>query len=72
MSIDWGTWREVGMAAKLFEANPKVGLELYERTTIPPKAGADAFARVLSSRNKRVIVVPFDLTRQMESSAEGT
>ena len=32
---------------------------------------ADAFARVLSSRNKRVIVVPFDLTRQIESLLKG-
>ena len=66
VSIDWGPWRELGMAAKLFESNPKVDLELYRRTTISPKAGADAFARVLSSRNKRVIVVPFNLIRQTE------
>ena len=66
VSIDWGAWRDLGMAAKLFESNPKTDLEAYRRTTISPEAGADAFARVLSSRNKRVIVVPFNLTRHME------
>ena len=60
------------MAAKLFESNPKADSQLYRQATIPPKAGADAFARVLSSRNKRVIVVPFDLSRRMEFSTEGT
>ena len=72
VSIDWGPWREVGMAAKLFESNPETDSQLYRRTTIPPKAGADAFARVLGSRNKRVIVVPFNLTRQAELVLKGS
>ena len=71
VSVNWGPWRDLGMAAKLFEANPKTDLEDYRRTTISPQAGAEAFARVLSSRNKRVIVVPFDLVRHVELLLKG-
>jgi hypothetical protein len=59
------------MAAKLFEANPKTDLQVYRRMTISPQAGAEAFARVLSSRNERVIVVPFNLVRHVELLLKG-
>ena len=71
VSVNWGPWRDLGMAAKLFEANPKTDLQVYRRTTISPQAGAEAFARVLSSRNKRVIVVPFNLVRHVELLLKG-
>ena len=71
VSVDWGPWRDLGMAAKLFESNRKVDPQVYRRATIPPKAGADAFARVLGSRNKRIVVVPFNLTRHVELLLKG-
>ena len=71
VSIDWGPWRDIGMAAKFFESNARADPEVYQRTTIPPKAGADAFARVLGSRNKRVIVVPFNLTQYLDLLRKG-
>jgi NAD(P)-dependent dehydrogenase (short-subunit alcohol dehydrogenase family) len=71
VSVNWGTWRDLGMAARLFEANPKTDLEVYRQTTISPQAGTEAFARVLSSRNKRVIVVPFDIVRHLELLLKG-
>jgi acyl transferase domain-containing protein len=66
VSIDWGPWRDVGMAAKLFQSNPKTDLQQYRRATIPPQSGADAFARALASRNTRVVVVPFNLAQHVE------
>jgi phthiocerol/phenolphthiocerol synthesis type-I polyketide synthase E len=71
VSVNWGTWRDLGMAARLFEANPKTDVEVYRQTTISPQAGTEAFARVLSSRNKRVIVVPFDIVRHLELLLKG-
>jgi hypothetical protein len=71
VSVDWGPWRDVGMAAKLFESSPKTDSQVYRRTTISPKAAADAFARALGSRNKRVIVVPFNLARHLELLLKG-
>ena len=71
VSIDWGPWRDLGMAAKLNESNPRTDTQIYRQATIAPEAGANAFARVLGSRNKRVVVVPFNLTRHMESLLKG-
>lgn len=66
-SIDWGPWRDVGMAAKLFESNPKSDLQQYRRTTISPKSGAEAFGRALGLRNSRVVIVPFNLIQHAGS-----
>jgi NAD(P)-dependent dehydrogenase (short-subunit alcohol dehydrogenase family) len=66
VSIDWGPWRDVGMAAKLFQTNSKTNLQQYQRATIPPQLGAEAFARALGSRNTRVVVVPFNLAQHVE------
>src|SRR5689334_11912003 len=71
VSIDWGPWREIGMAAKLSEKTAKIEAQSYREATIAPEAGIDAFARVLSARNKRVVVVPFNLSRHVELLVKG-
>ena len=65
ISINWGPWRERGMAARLHADQQS---EAYRRMTIGPMEGADTFARVLNSQHKRAIVVPFNLISQYELS----
>jgi acyl carrier protein len=62
VSLDWGPWREIGMAAKLVvpEAQRKER-EALLRLAITPEAGIEAFAQALASRRKRLVLTSFDL-----------
>jgi acyl carrier protein len=67
VAMDWGPWRDVGMAARLVVPEPqRKAREAFLRSAIPPASGVDAFARVLSSRRSRVIIAPFDLSHSSE------
>jgi phthiocerol/phenolphthiocerol synthesis type-I polyketide synthase E len=64
VAVDWGAWRDVGMAARL--AVPDANREQWQafmETAIAPADGVEAFARVLASRRRRVVIVPYDLIR---------
>jgi acyl carrier protein len=60
LAIDYSAWRDVGLAAALFEGRPEAREE-FLRWAIPPETGADALARALASGRSRVIVSPFDV-----------
>ena len=70
VSIDWGTWREVGMAAKLFESNPDwlTALSANDHTA---KSRSRRFCAGARLAEQTVIVVPFNLTRQVELLLKG-
>ena len=70
VSIDWGPWRDLGMAAGLARSDGRATSEAYRRITIPPDSGAEIFARALAARNTRVVVVPYDLTQNSQPTSE--
>ena len=67
ISINWGAWREVGMAANLvLHQAMRSQHETSLRTAIPTEAGVEAFLRILGSGHERVAVTTFDLTAASE------
>jgi len=67
-AINFGPWRDVGMAARIFEKSDdrRGASEEFRQAAIPPAAGAEAFERILLSRRSHVIVARQDLPRAME------
>jgi acyl transferase domain-containing protein len=67
VTVDWGAWREVGMAANLPVAE---GLRSqwaeHLAGAIPPQAGVEALVRVLASRRRAVVVETYDVLRAHE------
>jgi acyl transferase domain-containing protein len=61
VSINWGAWRDVGMAAHLeVPAARKAEWQKFVAAGIPPEMGVEAFTRAVSSRRRRVIVEAHD------------
>jgi phthiocerol/phenolphthiocerol synthesis type-I polyketide synthase E len=62
VALDWGAWRDVGMAANL-EVAPahRAAWQAYVEASISPGDGVESFARVLGSGRKRVVVTPFEI-----------
>ncbi|MCP5420389.1 MAG: SDR family NAD(P)-dependent oxidoreductase [Gammaproteobacteria bacterium] len=68
VALDWGAWREVGMAAKLSVPESRRAVwEAYLQSGIGTTDGLDAFARVLASGRRHVVVSPFDLQKALEA-----
>ena len=62
VSINWGAWRDVGMAANLVVPEARrAQWRAMLATAIPPAIGAEAFAMVLASRRSRVVVASYDV-----------
>jgi NAD(P)-dependent dehydrogenase (short-subunit alcohol dehydrogenase family) len=62
VAIDWGAWREVGMAARLSVPEElRVHWAAHVAGGIAPAAGIEALSRVLASRRRRVIVETYDV-----------
>jgi phthiocerol/phenolphthiocerol synthesis type-I polyketide synthase E len=62
LSINWDSWREVGMATAFELEHAHISAsEAYLQASISPEAGVEAFARVLGSSHERVVVTPMDL-----------
>ncbi len=60
--IDWGTWSEVGMAAKAtVSRSAKQVRDAHMERAIRPTEGIQAFARILADDLGRVVVSPWDL-----------
>jgi NAD(P)-dependent dehydrogenase (short-subunit alcohol dehydrogenase family)/acyl carrier protein len=64
LSINWGAWREVGMAANLaVPAAKRAERAAFLRNAIDPKDGVQALANLLASGRKRVVATSFDLLK---------
>jgi acyl transferase domain-containing protein len=62
VSINWGTWAEVGMAVETDVPHAlKAEREFSLRFGIKPSEGTDAFARILASPLSQVLVHTYDL-----------
>lgn len=78
VAIDWGAWRDVGMAATLRVPEAmQAHWQAHLAGAIAPAAGVEALARVLASGRRRVVVDTYDLVRSGElirrpSSPAGT
>lgn len=71
VSIAWGAWRDVGMAAKLQVPDAmRAAWQVHLAGAIAPEAGVEAFARVLASGRRRVVVDTYDLVRSGERLRE--
>ena len=61
VSINWGAWRDVGMAAhRKVAATRQADWQRFVAAGILPMMGVEAFARVVSSRRRRMVVVAHD------------
>lgn len=71
VALDWGAWRDVGMAAKVeVPAARRAAWQAHLRTAIGTAEGVDAFSRAMASDRRRLVVLPFDVN-QMLSVARG-
>ncbi|HEY1410860.1 MAG TPA: SDR family NAD(P)-dependent oxidoreductase, partial [Rhodopila sp.] len=62
VAVNWAAWRETGMAANLVVPDHmRAARDAFLRTAIATEAGVDAFARILGSRRRRVIMTSDDL-----------
>ena len=67
VAIAWGAWRDVGMAAKLEVPEAiRSRRKAFLAGAIAPASGIEAFARVLASGRRRVVVDTYDLVRSGE------
>lgn len=65
--VEWGAWREIGMAAKV--TVPEAQRELWKaslRQGIGTEEALDLFERIVTSGRERVVVLPQDLRRLLE------
>jgi acyl carrier protein len=70
VSINWGAWRDVGMAANLVVPEARrAQWRAMLATAIPPDVGVEAFARVLASRRARVVVASYDVLEVIRAKA---
>ena len=61
VAINWGTWRDVGMAVDMqVPAVRRAGWQAFLAAGISPAMGVEAFAHAVASRRRRVIVVAHD------------
>ncbi|MBI5722125.1 MAG: SDR family NAD(P)-dependent oxidoreductase [Burkholderiales bacterium] len=67
VAIDWGAWREVGMAARLTVPDElRAHWTAHLAGAIAPAMGIEALERVLASRRRRVVAETYDVVRQHE------
>ena len=68
-AINWGAWRDVGMAANLpVAASMQAERAAFLRSAIDPAVGVSLFARILASGHKRVVVTTEDLHHAIQAS----
>ncbi|MCA1613889.1 MAG: SDR family NAD(P)-dependent oxidoreductase, partial [Acidobacteria bacterium] len=67
VSINWGTWQEVGMAANARQtAGPRASHEINLANGILPPEGVEALRRVLGAALPQVVVSPTDFQARSE------
>ena len=57
IAFDWGAWRDVGMTARYADTASPADREMIVQSSFDPKAGVEAFARVLGSARNRIVVM---------------
>jgi acyl transferase domain-containing protein/acyl carrier protein len=67
IAMDWGPWREVGMAHNRLLAQPPAARSAAV-PGIGPAQGVDAFSRLLAGAHDRVVVTAFDLQAAVAAS----
>lgn len=71
ISIDWGAWRDVGMAARRsVPAAMRAEHEAFLRQAIAPDDGAEIFGQAVASGYSRVVVTSFDLENALKASRD--
>lgn len=71
ISIDWGAWRDVGMAARRsVPAAMRAEYEAFLKRAIAPDEGAEIFGQAVASGYSRVVVTSFDLENALKASRE--
>src|SRR5258707_1313010 len=64
ISINWGAWRDVGMAARRISTHARPDQrDTFLRVAMAPDVAMEAFGRVLASAHTRVVVTGYDLRR---------
>ncbi len=71
LSIAWGPWGEVGMAASL-EGRDQARLRRQGLRLMAPAEGLAAFEQILGHRSAQVGVLPLDLAKLLEQFPRGT
>ncbi len=72
VAINWGAWKDVGMAANLdVPAWRRAQWDAFLATAIDPASAMEAFTRVLASRRPRVVVASYDIIAQERDVARG-
>jgi malonyl CoA-acyl carrier protein transacylase len=67
VAVDWGAWREVGMAARLsVPEDLRAHWQAHLAGAIAPADGLQALGRVLASGRRRVVVETYDVVRSHE------
>ena len=69
VSINWGAWAEVGMAARL---NMSGRLRAKGMGTIAPQQGLNALERILHESTPQISVMPFDWDALSRATPTGT
>lgn len=71
LTLDWGPWREIGMAAKIELAESRqAAWRAQLQSAIGTDEGIDAFRRALASDARRLVVLPFDLASVLAGQRE--
>ena len=61
VALDWGPWRDVGMAARLMVPGAqREARAAFLKSAIAPALGSEAFGRAITSGMHRLFIVPFD------------
>ncbi len=69
--MDWGAWREVGMAAKLEVPQSNLrAWKAYLQQALSTAEALEIFERAIVGRPRRLVIVPYDLRLAMLSAAQ--
>jgi phthiocerol/phenolphthiocerol synthesis type-I polyketide synthase E len=73
VAINWGAWRDVGMAANLsVRASRQAEWRAFVAAGIPPRMGIEALARALISGRRRVVVTAHEWLKELHERESGT
>jgi len=66
LTINWGPWAEIGLAADTAAGGPAELTKAHLLTLIPPERGLGIFGRLLEAEPTQVAVLPYDLRNLMQ------